>query len=302
MSGRALFAGRLGLAKARVPYKDRHGLMGLSRGRLFVEDGALRFVCSKSEELSAGDYAIPYQNVSMILLGPGSTVSHDALRLMSRHGVLLAAVGEGGVKHYTAPPMGQGRSNVARAHAALWSHEKMRIDVARKMFAIRFGSITSHSNLDILRGIEGSRMKKAYSIFADQYRIPWEGRRYDRSDPSSTDIPNQAINHAATFVECAADLAVAAVGALPPLGFVHENSSNAFTLDVADLYRTELTIPLAFRCARHVLDNQSIPLERLLRREAAKEFRSSKLIPKMIDRIKELLYVNDGRGDKERQG
>ena len=302
MSGNTLIAGRLGLAKSRIPYADRNGLMGLSRGRLFVEDGTLRFICAGSEELEAGDYAIPYQNVSMILLGPGSTVSHDCLRLMARHGVLLAAVGEGAVKHYTAPPMGQGRSEVARAHASLWANPKKRVDVARKMFTLRFGSITAHHDLNVLRGIEGSRMKESYKILADRHRIPWDGRRYDRSNPNAADIANQAINHAATIAECAADLAVAAVGALPPLGFIHENSSNAFTLDVADLYRTEVTIPLAFKCARLALDNPSLSLERLLRKMASTEFRRFKLIPKMIDNIKVLLHVNDDSGNPKRQG
>ena len=297
MSNGTLLPGRLGLATARVPYVDRHGLIGLSRGKLFVEDGTLRFICAKSDELDAGDYAIPYQNISMILIGPGSTVSHDALRLLARHGVLLAAVGEGWVKYYTAPPMGQGHSNVARAHALLWANEKKRIEVARKMYAIRFSMITGHHNLNILRGIEGSRMKTAYKLLADQFRIPWEGRRYDRSNPTAGDIPNQAINHAATLVECAADIAVAALGALPPLGFVHEDSSNAFTLDISDLYRTEVTIPLAFKCAHQVLKNPSLSLERLVRQEAAKEFRRQKLVPKMIDVIKELFDVNDSGGN-----
>jgi len=276
---------------------DRHGLIGLSRGRLSVADGTLRFACTKSEELDAGDYAIPYQNVSMILLGPGSTVSHDALRLLARHGTLLAAVGEGSVKCYTAPPMGQGRSNVARAHARLWADEKKRIEVARSMYALRFSTISRHDNLNVLRGIEGSRMKSAYRALADRHRVPWEGRRYDRSNPTAADIPNQSINHAATFVECAADIAVAAVGALPPLGFIHEDSSNAFTLDLADLYRTEVTIPLAFRCSHQVLANAQLSLERLIRQEAAREFRRYKLIPKMIDRVKDLLDVDDGGRD-----
>ena len=293
MGNGSILPGRLGIAAARVPYVDRHGLIGLSRGKLFVEDGTLRFICAKSDELDAGDYAIPYQNLSMILLGPGSTVSHDALRLLARHGVLLAAVGEGWVKYYTAPPMGQGRSKVARAHGRLWANEKKRIEVAGKMYTIRFAMITHHHNLNILRGIEGSRMKEAYKLLAARYRIPWEGRRYDRSNPNAADIPNQAINHAATVVECAADIAVAAVGALPPLGFIHETSSNAFTLDIADLYRTEISIPLAFQCAHRVLNNRKLSLERVVRQEAAKEFRRYKLIPKMIDQVKVLLNVND---------
>jgi len=296
-----LLVGRLGLAEARIPHGDRHGLIWLSRGRLFVEDGTLRFICTESAELEAGDYAIPYQNVSLILLGPGSTVSHDALRILARHGTLLAAVGEGGTKFYTAPPMGQGHSEVARAHARLWADEKVRLDTARRMYAFRFGTILPHRDISVLRGIEGARMKETYRIQADRYRLPWEGRRYDRHQPEGADIPNQAINHAATFVECAADVAVAAVGALPPLGFIHEDSSNAFTLDIADLYRAEVTLPLAFRVARQALDNSGLNLERTLRREAAMEFRRGKLIPKMIDRIKELLGVHDAGGDAQHQ-
>ena len=301
MTASSLFSGRLGLAESRIPHADRHGLIWLSRGRLFVEDGTLRFVCTQSDDLAAGDYAIPYQNVSLILLGPGSTVSHDALRILARHGTLLAAVGEGGTKFYTAPPMGQGHSNIARAQARLWADEGDRLSVARRMYAFRFGKILPHRDIAVLRGVEGARMKETYKLVADRFRVPWQGRRYDRSNPNATDIPNQAINHAATFVECAADVAVAAVGALPPLGFIHEDSSNAFTLDIADLYRAEVTIPLAFKVARKALDDPTLIIERTLRREAAMEFRRTKLISNMIERIKELLNDDDGGSNTQRE-
>ena len=294
-----MLLGRLGLAESRVPDADRHGLVWLSRGKLYVEDGTLRFDCAGSDDLDAGSYAIPYQNVSIILLGPGSTVSHDALRILARHHTLLAAVGEGGVKFYTAPPMGQGRSHVARAHAQLWADSDSRLTTARKMYAIRFGAILPHRDIAVLRGIEGGRMKESYKILADRFRIPWHGRIYDRAKPEDADVPNQALNHAATFVESAADVALAAVGALPPLGFIHEESSNAFTLDIADLFRVELTIPIAFKIARKVMDQGSLILERELRREAAMEFRKAKVIPHMIDHIKELLGVDDSHGHAE---
>jgi len=296
-----LLIGRLGLAESRIPHADRHGLLWLSRGRLLVEDGTLRFSCTASEDLEAGDYAIPYQGLSMILLGPGTTITHDALRLLARHGTLLAAVGTGGTKFYTAPPMGQGRSEVARAQARLWADERARLDVARRMYAFRFGRILPHRDIAVLRGIEGGRVKEAYRLEAEKHGIPWRGRRYDRARPESADIPNQAINHAATFIEAAADVSVAAVGGLPPLGFIHEESSIAFTLDIADLYRSELTIPLAFQVARRVLDNPTLNLERALRHEAASQFKRRKLIPGMIDRIKELLGVDDRSGDAQRE-
>ncbi|HHY15662.1 MAG TPA: type I-E CRISPR-associated endonuclease Cas1 [Firmicutes bacterium] len=293
----SIFAGRLGLAAARVPHVDRHGLVFLSRGNLFVADGTLCFRTAGSDDLAAGEYAIPYQTVSMILLGPGTSVTHDVLRILARHSTLLAAVGDGGVKYYTAPPMGTGRSAIARAHARLWADEDERIKIARRMYGYRFQSAFPHEDLNVLRGMEGVRVKQQYQILARQYGVEWKGRRYDRTNPQLNDLPNQAINHAATFVEAAAEIAVAAVGALPPLGFIHEDSSKAFTLDIADLWRGDITLPLAFSVAGMIPNIPEGMLERRIRYEASKWFKKHKLIAKMIDRIKELLYVNNSSGD-----
>lgn len=297
-SDSGLLPGRLGLAASRIPHADRHGLLWLEYGRLSVEDGTLRFVAAQSDTLDAGDYAIPYQAVSMILLGPGTSLTQDVLRLAARHGVLIAAVGEGGVKSYSAPPMGQGRSDVARAHAERWADPKRRLDTARRLYAWRFGRVLPHRDIETLRGIEGARIKESYRLVAQRFGIQWQGRRYDRDNPTAADLPNQAINHAATFVEAAADLAVAAVGALPPLGFIHEDSNNAFTLDIADLYRVDIILPLAFGAVQAIEQKKSdLTIEREVRKRAAQLFRREKLIPRMIDRIKELFDVHDRGGD-----
>jgi len=294
----ALIPGRLGLAASRIPHADRHGLLWLEYGKLSVKDGTLRFMAAQSETLDAGDYAIPYQAVSMILLGPGTSITQDVLRLCARHGTLITAVGEGGVKSYTAPPLGQGRSDVARAHAERWADPKRRLDTARRLYAWRFGRVLPHRDIETLRGIEGARIKESYKLVAQRFGITWHGRRYDRQNPNAADLPNQAINHAATFVEAAADIAVAAVGALPPLGFIHEDSSNAFTLDVADLYRIDITLPLAFSAVQAIQQKKSdLTIEREVRKRAARAFRQEKLIPRMIDRIKELFDVDDRGGD-----
>lgn len=82
-----MLKGRLGLDTARVPYADRAGLLYLARGALTARDGTLAFMQGQpapGDALAPGDYAIPLQGVSMILLGPGSTVSHDALRLLAQ--------------------------------------------------------------------------------------------------------------------------------------------------------------------------------------------------------------------------
>lgn len=283
-----MLKGRLGLEKARIPHVNRHGLLWLDRGALSVEDGCLRFVTAGGS-LDKGSYKIPHQALSMILLGPGSTVSHDALRLLARHGTLLAAVGEDGVRCYTAPPLGPDRSDYARRQAELWADPKKRLDVARRMYAWRLGEVLPHRDIAVLRGIEGARMKKTYKVLAEQFGIRWKGRRYDRSKPTATDDANQAINHSATAVQAASTIAVAAVSALPQLGFIHEDSNQSFVLDIADLYRDSVTLPIAFAVAKESETNFQDPIDRMVRKRAAKEFRKQKLISAMIDRIKGLL-------------
>ncbi|MBF0627552.1 MAG: type I-E CRISPR-associated endonuclease Cas1 [Magnetococcales bacterium] len=294
-----MLAGRLGLETARIPHADRHGLIWLSRGHLQVEAGTLHFLTAGSRELSAGDYQIPFQGVSMILLGPGSTISHDALRLLARHGTGMVAVGEDGVRLYSAPPLGAGDSALARRQAQLWaSGSQERIAIARRMYAWRLGEVLPlKREIAILRGMEGARMKETYRLLAERFGIVWHGRHYDRQNPNAADAPNQAINHAATAVEAAATIAVAATGTIPALGFIHEDSANAFCLDIADLYRDEVTIPAAFQGVRDGQRQPQIALEQHVRRLCGQIFHRQGVIPAMIDRIKSLFEKEEPQAD-----
>ena len=288
-----MLRGRLGLETARIPHADRHGLLWLSRGALTVRDGTLRFERQAGPDsgspLDAGEYGIPFQSLSMVLLGPGSTVSHDALRLMARHGTALVAVGEDGVRCYTAPPLMPDTSDIARRQMRAWGDpDGSRITIARKMYALRLGEVLPHRSLDALRGIEGSRMKRTYQNLAQRYGITWRGRRYERTNPLAADIPNQAINHASVAVTSAAVIAVTSVGAIPQLGFIHEHSGDAFALDIADLFRDTVLLPAAFKSARAVMDDPRLDIERHTRRTTGEMLRVERVIPKMIDRIKTL--------------
>ena len=147
-------------------------------------------------------------------------------------------------------------------------------------------------DLDVLRGIEGARMKESYRLIAAQIGIEWRGRRYDRANPTGSDLPNQALNHAASAVEAAAAIAVAATATIPQLGFIHEDAGQSFVLDIADLYRAEVTIPCAFRAAREVA-RQGGNLERLARRLTGQTLARDGIIPAMIERIKALIEGRD---------
>jgi len=285
-----MLKGRLGLETARIPHADRHGLLWLSRGALTVRDGSLRFERQSPQDsnsnLDEGEYGIPFQSLSLILLGPGSTVSHDALRLMARHGTALIAVGEDGVRCYTAPPLRPDTSELARKQMQVWANPEDRIDITRKMYALRLGEVFPHQNLNVLRGMEGARMKRTYEILASRYKISWHGRRYDRGNPMNADIPNQAINHASVAVTSAAIVAVAATNTIPQLGFIHEHSGDAFALDIADLYRHTVLLPAAFKSAKMIEEGRGHDVERITRRNTGEMLRTKKVISKMIDDIK----------------
>lgn len=287
-----MLKGRLGLDTARIPHADRFGLVYLERGALSVEDGCLRFVTGDSGVLAAGDYQLPHQSVSFVLLGPGSTVSHDALRLLAAHGTGLAAVGADGVRCYTAPPLLPDMSDLARAQARAWADaDGARLDLARRMYAWRLGEVLPHRDIAVLRGIEGARMKETYRLLAEQFRVSWHGRRYDRANPMAADLPNQALNHAASAVEAAAAIAVAATATIPQLGFIHEDSGQSFVLDIADLFRDRITIPAAFQAVRETERRSDQTLERLTRRTTGAMLQREGVIAAMIERIKALFEV-----------
>ena len=291
-----MLAGRLGLETARIPHADRHGLLYLERGRLFTADGCLRFDSGGGPALERGEYTIAHQSISMLLLGPGGSVTQDALRILARHGTGLIAVGEDGVRCYSAPPLLPDSSALARRQVALWTDQRRgRPLVVRRMYARRLGVIMPHRDITVLRGIEGSRVKSLYARLAKKYDIEWHGRSYDRADPAASDDANQALNHAASAVEGAAAIAVYATATIPQLGFVHEDSGQSFVLDIADLYRDSVTVPCAFRAVAEARRTPEMDFERLVRKLTGATLRKEQVIASMIDDIKALFAEPDKR-------
>lgn len=283
-----MLKGRLGLESARIPHRDRHGLLWLRRGELAVRDGTLEFTSGGSDRLPPGTFDLPVQRVSCVILEPGSTVSHDALRLLARYQTGFVVSGDNGVRFYASMPFGSRDSDLARRQVERWSDPEGRIEVARRMYAWRLGEVVPHADLEDLRGMEGARMKESYRLLAQQHGVQWSGRRYDRDNPGANDLPNQAINHAATATEAAALVAVASTQTVPQLGFIHEHARHAFALDIADLFRTSVTLPAAFSAAGVAQNDTGTGIEPLVRKQIGDTFRQETVIADMIDRIKDL--------------
>ena len=234
-------------------------------------------------------FAIPYQVISCLVLEPGTSVTHDAVRLLARHGTGLVFAGMGGTRVYSAPPLLPDASALARMQARGWADTAARNEIARAMYRFRFGETPPAMPVEELRGMEAARMKAAYPVVARRFGITWKRRDFDRGNPEGADGPNQAVNHAATSVYACATVAVYAVGAIPQLGFLHEDSGQSFVLDIADMFRTTHTLPIAFGAlAEHIKHGEQGKLERAVRQRAAQEFSKRSLVTSMIDAIKDL--------------
>lgn len=280
-----MLRGRLGIEDPRIPQKSRNGLLYVQRCRVTVDNGSMKLAF----EEAGTELELPYQRLNALLLGPGSSITHDAVRHCSGHGTCIAFVGSDGTRLYTAPPIFERDADLARQQATWWAGESTRVMVAKRMYAKRFGETPRTNDADALRGMEAARIKRAYELLAGEYGLSWHGRHYDRANPDKTDIPNLAINHAVTAVEACVAIAVQATATLPPLGFLHEDSAKSWVLDVCDLYRTTVTVPIAFRCAR---DHQRQPgesLDRLVRRAVSEHVRRTGFVDQVIDDIKEVL-------------
>jgi len=277
--------GRLGIDEARIPQKSRNGVFYVQRARVAIDNGSL-ILCydDKGETVE-----IPYQSLNAILLGPGTSVTHDAVRHLSKHGTALIFVGTGGTRIYSAPPIFDRDSTLARQQARYWGTEAGRMTVALRMYAKRFGEQPRVKTVEELRGMEAARIRASYELTASRMGVEWNGRKFDRKRPGDGDIPNQAINHVVTCVEALATVAVQATGTIPQLGFIHEDSAKSWLLDVCDLYRTIVTVPLAFKVAREFPKQHALTIDRVVRRECVAHFKAAGLIDQMIDDIKEML-------------
>jgi CRISPR-associated protein Cas1 len=249
--------------------------------------------------MDGGSYQIPSQATSCVMMGPGTTISHDAMRILARYGVAVIACGEDGVRFYASMPPGPDHSGVARKQARLWADGPGRLEVVHRMYERRFGEKLAPMDIETLRGVEGSRMRRSYELIAQRHGVKWSGRRYDRANPEAADELNQAINHVATAFQACAQLAIACKGAIPQLGFIHEDSGISFSLDIADLYRSTLILPTACEAVLMHRKRPHEPLERVARRHAGAKMKQEKLIGKMIDAIEEVLDVPGYGGDEK---
>jgi CRISPR-associated protein Cas1 len=227
---------------------------------------------------------LPTSALTCVLLGPGTSITQPALATFARHGTTVVCTGSGGVRCYSATTPDSLTTTWLEHQVHQWSDAERRLAVARQMYLRRFpGPVPVGTNLDKLRGLEGQRMKALYRLLVQQYGIGRFRRAYDPASWDSQDPVNKALSSANTCLYGIVHSAVTALGCSPALGFVHQGTQHAFVYDIADLYKAEITIPLAFS-----LHDSPRP-EAEARRSFREKLRLFKLLPKIVTDIQSLL-------------
>lgn len=268
-----------------IPIKERLSVLYIERGHLDVLDGAFVVVDKNGVRTH-----IPVGGVACLMLEPGTRVSHAACALSARVGTLLVWIGEAGVRLYSAGQPGGARSDKLLYQARLALDDALRLKVVRKMYALRFGEEPpQRRSVEQLRGIEGARVRETYKRIAAKYGVEWKARDYDTSDWDKGDLPNRCLSAATACLYGVTEAAVLAAGYAPAIGFIHTGKPLSFVYDVADVYKFDTVVPLAFRIASHRPANP----EQQVRIACRDVFRESKLLEKIIPGIEDMLAAGE---------
>lgn len=197
-----------------------------------------------------GTVHLPAAALGALLLGPGTTVSQQAMVLLAESGATAVWVGEQGVRYYAHGRSLARSSRLLEAQATLVSNQRSRLRVARQMYSMRFpGEDTAGQTMQQLRGREGARVRRAYREHAERTGVTWTRREYAVDDFGGGSPVNQALSAANTSLYGVVHAVIVALGCAPGLGFVHTGHVLSFVFDVADLYKADLSIPIAFDIA-----------------------------------------------------
>lgn len=266
-----------------LPMKDRVSMIFIQYGQIDVLDGAFVVIDKNGVRTH-----IPVGSVACIMLEPGTRVSHAAIRLAALVGTLLVWVGESGVRLYASGQPGGARADRLLYQARLALDDELRLAVVRKMYEVRFGEpAPQRRSVEQLRGIEGARVRETYKLLAKQYGVQWRARNYDRKQWDAADVPNRCLSAATACLYGITEAAVLAAGYAPAVGFIHTGKPLSFVYDIADLFKFDSVVPIAFRIAA----SSPRDPEREVRLACRDQFRSSKILGKIIPMIEQVLQA-----------
>jgi len=223
---------------------------------------------------------VPVCDIALLMLGPGTRLSHAAMDVLSRNNCLVAWTGEEGVRMYAFGTGGTHSSERLLRQARMVSDPDLRLQMVRRLYGMRFPeALRPDVTIEQLRGKEGNRVREAYARLAEANGLVWEGRSYDRNKWKGADPANRALSAANACLYGVCHAAILGMGFSPALGFIHTGKQLSFVYDLADLYKLELSVPVAFQEAA----NEGEALDRRVRIGLRDTFRRQRFMARVAE-------------------
>ncbi|MFH1562009.1 MAG: type I-E CRISPR-associated endonuclease Cas1e [Nitrospirota bacterium] len=231
------------VTRANLPQvKDKYPFLYLERGRLEIDDSSVKWI-----DCDCNVVRLPIATINTLLLGPGTTITHEAVKVMAAANCSVCWVGEDSLLFYAVGQSPTADSRNMRTQMLLATNEKKSIEVARRLFARRFPlAELSGKSLKEMMGMEGYRVRQLYEQKAVKYNVGWKGRCFQPGKFEMGDITNQVLTSTNAALYGILTSAVYSMGYSPHIGFIHSGSPLPFVYDLADLYKENLCIDLAF--------------------------------------------------------
>lgn len=266
--------------------KDRWTPVYLEHGRLEIDDASVKWIAKDGSVVR-----LPVATVSALVLGPGTSVTHAAIKACADCNTPVFWMGEDGMRFYAHGLSPNHDNSMARVHAVAWADAKERARIARDMFRFRFEDAEVDSaTIAQLRGMEGKRVKIEYAKLGREFGVTWKGRNYDTNRWDTADGINRALSATNASLYALTAAVICSMGFLPQLGFVHDGGTLPFIYDVADLYKQETSWPAAFEAIS--VDPRDDG--RLARKKLKERVEKTRLLKRMPEDLKRL--ISEGKG------
>ena len=264
-----------------IAMKERVSMLFIEKGQIDVLDNAFVVIDQTGTRTQ-----IPLGAIACLMLEPGTRLSHRAAALAAQAGTLLVWVGEAGVRLYSSGQPGGARADRLLHQARLALDDKARLNVVRKMYELRFGEKPpERRSVEQLRGIEGVRVRTMYQALARRHGVRWTRRNYDPDNWDVGDLPNRCLSAATACLYGITEAAILAAGYAPAVGFIHTGKALSFVYDIADIFKFQTVVPLAFQVAASKTPHS----EREVRLGCRDLFRKEKTLEHIIPTIEDVL-------------
>ena len=230
--------------------RDRYPFLYLEKGRIEVNDSSVKWI-----DCDCNIVPLPIATIAALFLGPGTTITHAAIKSLAEANCLLCWVGEDSLNYYAFGISPTSNTRNYQKQVQLFSDNESRTEVVRKMYIKRFPNVDlSGMSIKEMMGLEGARVKKLYRDKAETYGIVWEGRNYIPGKIHSSDLPNRLLTVCNSALYGIIGAVIHSMGLSPYIGFIHSGSPLPFVYDIADLYKEEVSVDLAFSLSKVMND------------------------------------------------